>query len=53
MTHDNAGVDVLELLRSVRRFAAHFAYDLPGQHFVERVGAAREVILSRCTCTQS
>ena len=38
-----AGVDVLELVRSVRRFAQQFAYDLPGQHFVERVAAAREV----------
>ena len=40
---DSAGVDVLELLSSVRSFAVRFAYDLPGQHFVERVGAAREV----------
>lgn len=38
-----AGVNVLELVRSVRRFAQQFAYDLPGQHFVERVAAAREV----------
>ena len=49
---------MLELLSSVRSFAAHFAYDLPGQHFVERVGAAREVgvqmlmqsILRICMC---
>ena len=34
---------MLELVRSVRRFAQHFAYDLPGQQFVERVAAAREV----------
>ncbi len=39
----NAGVDVLELVRSIRRFAAQFTYDLPGQQFIERVGAAREV----------
>ena len=37
-------MDVLELVRSVRRFAQQFAYDLPGQQFVERVAAAREVI---------
>ena len=34
---------MLELVRSVRRFAQQFAYDLPGQQFVERVAAAREV----------
>ena len=39
----SAGVDVMELLSSVRTFAARFTYDLPGQHFVERVGAVQEV----------
>lgn len=36
-------MDILQLVRSVRRFAQQFAYDLPGQQFVERVAAAREV----------
>lgn len=38
------GVDVLELLRGIRRFATSYAFNLPGQVFIERVSAAREVI---------
>ena len=39
----NAGADVLDVVRSVRRFAATYAYNLPGQLFIERSAAAREV----------
>jgi hypothetical protein len=34
---------MLEVVRSVRRFAAAYAYNLPGQMFIERSSAAREV----------
>ncbi|CAL8470925.1 g10467 [Coccomyxa elongata] len=37
------GVDVLRLLRGIRSFATSYAFNLPGQVFIERVGAAREV----------
>ena len=34
---------MLELLRGIRRFAMSYAFNLPGQVFIERVGAVREV----------
>lgn len=36
---------MVELLRGIRHFAASYAFNLPAQVFIERVGAAREVQL--------
>lgn len=41
-----AGVELLELLRGIRRFVSSYAFNLPSQFFIERVSAAIEVVYS-------